>query len=64
MKKREKIRDKFFKWMWKGVKGLWNVLKANEPLPTSKKEEVGDEPASLFDDEGADDSEATESEED
>jgi len=40
------------------------VLKANEPLPTSRQEEVGDEPTALSDDEGADDSEATESEED
>ncbi|KAH0679275.1 hypothetical protein KY284_020360 [Solanum tuberosum] len=64
MKKREKIRDKFFKRMWKRVKGLWNVLKADEPLPTSRQEEVGDEPAALSDEKGADDSEATESEED
>ncbi|KAG5590102.1 hypothetical protein H5410_040616 [Solanum commersonii] len=30
---------------WKGVKGLGNDLKANYPLPTSKLEKDGDEPA-------------------
>ncbi|KAH0709288.1 hypothetical protein KY284_010715 [Solanum tuberosum] len=43
IKKREKSRDKFFTRMWKGVKGLWNVLKANKPLPTSRTDEEEDE---------------------
>lgn len=43
MKKREKSRDKFFTPMWKGVKGLWKVFKANESFPTSSPEEDGDE---------------------
>ncbi|KAG5610028.1 hypothetical protein H5410_021309 [Solanum commersonii] len=39
MKKQEKSRHKFFTRIWKGVKGLWEVLKANEPLPTSRLDE-------------------------
>ncbi|KAK6782111.1 hypothetical protein RDI58_019907 [Solanum bulbocastanum] len=41
MKKLEKSKDKFFTRMWKWVKGLWKVLKANEPLPTSRPDEDG-----------------------
>ncbi|KAK6773809.1 hypothetical protein RDI58_029048 [Solanum bulbocastanum] len=32
MNKQEKSRYKFFTRMWKGVKGLWKVLKENDPL--------------------------------
>lgn len=32
MKIRKKKRDKFFTRMWKGVKGLWKVLKPKDPL--------------------------------
>ncbi|KAH0773514.1 hypothetical protein KY290_010651 [Solanum tuberosum] len=59
IKKREKSRDKVFTQMWKGVKVLWKVLKANVPLPTSKHEENGDEPATWSNDGGDEDSEAT-----
>ncbi|KAG5571663.1 hypothetical protein H5410_061429 [Solanum commersonii] len=59
IKKREKSRDKVFTQMWKGVKVLWKVLKANETLPTSKNEENGDEPATWSNDGGDEDSEAT-----
>ncbi|KAH0642234.1 hypothetical protein KY290_033830 [Solanum tuberosum] len=57
MKKWEKSREKFFTRMWKGVKGLWKVLKANESLPISRPEEDGHEPAAWSDDGGAEDSE-------
>ncbi|KAG5590579.1 hypothetical protein H5410_041093 [Solanum commersonii] len=39
MKKWEKSRDKLFTRMWKRVKGLWKFLKANKPLPTSRRDE-------------------------
>uniref|UniRef100_M1DH51 Uncharacterized protein n=1 Tax=Solanum tuberosum TaxID=4113 RepID=M1DH51_SOLTU len=64
IKKREKSRDMFYTWIWKGVKGLWNVLKANDPLPTSRSDEVVGEPAPWSDNERAQDIEATESVED
>ncbi|KAK6782255.1 hypothetical protein RDI58_020051 [Solanum bulbocastanum] len=57
MKKREKSREKFFTRMWKRVKGLWKVLKANESLPISRPEEGGHEPTAWSDDGGAEDSE-------
>ncbi|KAL3330165.1 hypothetical protein AABB24_034161 [Solanum stoloniferum] len=56
MRKREKSREKFFTRMWKGVKGLWKVLKANESLPISRPEEDGHEPTAWSDDGGAEDS--------
>ncbi|KAK6789387.1 hypothetical protein RDI58_013186 [Solanum bulbocastanum] len=54
-----RVIDKFFTRMWKGVKGLWKVLKANESLPTSRPEEDGDDPATWSDDGGYEDSGAT-----
>ncbi|KAH0644970.1 hypothetical protein KY284_032854 [Solanum tuberosum] len=57
MKKWEKSKEKFFTRMWKGVKGLWKVLKASESLPISRPEEDGHEPAAWSDDDGAEDSE-------
>ncbi|KAG5576965.1 hypothetical protein H5410_057099, partial [Solanum commersonii] len=44
MKKQEKSRDKFFTQMWKCVKGLYKVLKANEELPTSRPHKDEDTP--------------------
>ncbi|KAG5580294.1 hypothetical protein H5410_050921 [Solanum commersonii] len=64
MKKREKSRDKFFTQMWKMVKGLRNVLKENKQCPNSRREKDGDEPATWRDDSGADNSEATDTDED
>lgn len=32
---REKNRDEFFTKIWKGVKGLWKVLKPQSRLPIS-----------------------------
>ncbi|KAH0642020.1 hypothetical protein KY290_033627 [Solanum tuberosum] len=59
MKKRKKSREKYLTGMWKGVKGLWKVLKANEQLPNLRSDEDGDEPTALSDDGEAEDSEAT-----
>ncbi|KAK6782159.1 hypothetical protein RDI58_019955 [Solanum bulbocastanum] len=61
MKKREKNRYKFFTGMWKGVIGLWKVLKENEPLPTLRPNKDGNDPATRIDDERPEDSEAIES---
>ncbi|KAH0665270.1 hypothetical protein KY290_027542 [Solanum tuberosum] len=64
MKKQEKSINKFFTRMWKGVKGLWKVLKANEPLLTLRLGENGDELDVWNDYGGAEDSEATDTNED
>lgn len=58
MKKQEKMQDKFFTRMWKGVKGLWKVLNANKPLLTFRPNEDGDDVATWSDDGGDKDSEA------
>ncbi|KAH0639421.1 hypothetical protein KY290_036688 [Solanum tuberosum] len=50
MKKQEKNQDKFFTRMWNGVKCLWKLLKANEPLPTSRSDVDGDELVTWSDD--------------
>ncbi|KAH0745716.1 hypothetical protein KY285_007373 [Solanum tuberosum] len=64
MKNHDKSRDKFFTWMWTGVKGLWKMLKTNDPLPTLRSNEDGDALATWSNDERVEDSEATESNED
>lgn len=66
MKKREDKKDKFFTRMWKGVKGLGKVLKAKEPLLSSRPDQSEDVPAIWSDDDDAydEDSEATKSEDD
>lgn len=42
MKKRKNKRDKFFTKIWKGVRGLWKVLKPRDSLDTSK-DDINDE---------------------
>ncbi|KAH0746080.1 hypothetical protein KY285_007737 [Solanum tuberosum] len=64
MKNHDKSRHKFFTWMWTGVKGLWKMLKTNEPLPTLRSNEDGDALATWSNDERAEDNEATKSNED
>nr|XP_033515315.1 uncharacterized protein LOC117279819 [Nicotiana tomentosiformis] len=44
MKKKEKKRDKFFSHVWKGVKGIWKVLKPQELVPSTKPEDDDDAP--------------------
>lgn len=34
IRRRENKRDKFFNGIWKGVKGLWKVLKPRVKLPS------------------------------
>ncbi|KAG5631943.1 hypothetical protein H5410_003660 [Solanum commersonii] len=64
LKMREKIRHKFFTQMWKGVKRLWKVFKANDPLQNLRLEEDRNELAAWIDDYIAKDSEATDSDRD
>ncbi|KAK6782130.1 hypothetical protein RDI58_019926 [Solanum bulbocastanum] len=45
MKKQGTTRNTFFTRMWKGMKGFWKVLKANEPRPTLLLAKDGDGPA-------------------
>jgi len=44
MKKREKKGDKFLTRMWKGVKGLWKVLKTQDPMPSIRPVDDDDAP--------------------
>ncbi|KAH0776349.1 hypothetical protein KY290_007760 [Solanum tuberosum] len=64
MKKHEKSRDNFITRMWKGFKGLWKLLKANEPLQTLRPDEIRDAPTLLIDDEGAEYNNTTKREKD
>ncbi|KAJ8544704.1 hypothetical protein K7X08_017287 [Anisodus acutangulus] len=55
MRKREKKRDKFFTRMWKGVKGIWKVLKPKESLRSTRPEVDNDAPVQWSKEEGEDD---------
>lgn len=46
---RDKKRDKFFTKMWKGVKGLWKVLKPQRRLPIYWVESDNDSPSEWSD---------------
>lgn len=49
IRKREKKRDNFFRKIWKGVKGLWRVLKPCDKLPSSRVESDKEAPTEWSD---------------
>lgn len=63
MVKREKKRDKFFTRMWKGVKGIWKVLKPQDRLPSSRAVDPDDVPTEWPEEEEKEDEDDSESEE-
>lgn len=50
MKKRETKQYKFLIQIWKGVKGLWKVLKLRDPHPCTRKKNDNDIQTQRFED--------------
>lgn len=48
MVKRETTKDKFFKKLWKGVKGIFKVFKLNNRPPSSRMDSEDEAPTDQF----------------